>query len=586
MLSLGARDTFRDVYQSYGRDENSRGDDSTNAFRVLCSGVVEVKFKSFENREGRRFDGSLCDSSWWWFFSDGTDLCDHRFIICMGNITESSDMTACEFGRQETGSTAGNKIYFNGNIGGTPNPMKFNFNHWPGIVKVKLDVVDDDDGNTYDFVDHYEYQYETTSLGKEDDAPVKDLLLTGTRSSIDLQLKVFCDAHYYGQECLKFCKPADDETGHYTCDSITGDKICLTGVVCEAEINECASNPCLNDGSCQDASAGFLCICLPGFTGRLCESDIKECISNPCLNEGTCEEGVNGYNCTCMQGWTGSRCEFNIDECASAPCLHATNCHDGLNDYTCDCSPGYTGKSCEFSTNECASSPCLNSGFCEDLNNAYRCHCLKGTSGTHCEVNEDECESEPCQNGGSCLDQLGTYLCYCAKGYTGEMCQNKLGGCDSGPCLSGGTCMDTVDGFLCKCPVGLTGEVCEVNINDCESLPCRNGGQCSDGINNFTCSCPDGFTGSLCEISVENVTTQKTSETATLASISTSSTTTPMVVSSESAVTASTRNHSSNQETKPPALSHKSLTAQSLFQQVQFQKGHHRVIKNQVSQRK
>ena len=37
--------------------------------------------------------------------------------------------------------------------------------------------------------------------------------------------------------------------------------------------------------------------------------DIDECASNPCLNGGTCADDVNRYDCTCEAGYTGADCE-------------------------------------------------------------------------------------------------------------------------------------------------------------------------------------------------------------------------------------------------------------------------------------
>jgi len=37
-------------------------------------------------------------------------------------------------------------------------------------------------------------------------------------------------------------------------------------------INECESNPCLNDGTCSDQLGGFNCSCVPGFYGDRCET--------------------------------------------------------------------------------------------------------------------------------------------------------------------------------------------------------------------------------------------------------------------------------------------------------------------------
>ena len=59
----------------------------------------------------------------------------------------------------------------------------------------------------------------------------------------------------------------------------------------------------------------FTCDCHPGYTGSFCESDIEECASDPCMNQATCvenshNEGVNhqvaaGYSCLCAPGYTG-----------------------------------------------------------------------------------------------------------------------------------------------------------------------------------------------------------------------------------------------------------------------------------------
>ena len=38
-------------------------------------------------------------------------------------------------------------------------------------------------------------------------------------------------------------------------------------------------------------------------------SDIDECASNPCQNGGTCADDVNRYDCTCEAGYTGADCE-------------------------------------------------------------------------------------------------------------------------------------------------------------------------------------------------------------------------------------------------------------------------------------
>ena len=47
------------------------------------------------------------------------------------------------------------------------------------------------------------------------------------------------------------------------------------------------------------------CICLN-------DADIDECASSPCLNGGTCTDAINGFRCACAASLTGMRCELGI----------------------------------------------------------------------------------------------------------------------------------------------------------------------------------------------------------------------------------------------------------------------------------
>ena len=41
----------------------------------------------------------------------------------------------------------------------------------------------------------------------------------------------------------------------------------------------------------------------------LVTADIDECASNPCQNGGTCVDDVDAYWCVCMPGYTAARCQ-------------------------------------------------------------------------------------------------------------------------------------------------------------------------------------------------------------------------------------------------------------------------------------
>ena len=64
------------------------------------------------------------------------------------------------------------------------------------------------------------------------------------------------------------------------CDRIL---MCVSGVNCELEADECLSSPCQNGALCEDRFAEVECFCLPGFAGKYCEIDIDECAGEPCI---------------------------------------------------------------------------------------------------------------------------------------------------------------------------------------------------------------------------------------------------------------------------------------------------------------
>lgn len=334
-----------------------------------------------------------------------------------------------------------------------------------------------------------------------------------------------------------------DGINRYTCQCVPG----YTGIHCEININDCASDPCANGGVCMDLVNGYKCECPRGYYDARCLSDVDECASNPCVNGGRCEDGVNQFICHCPPGYGGKRCEVDIDECGSNPCQHGGTCRDALNSYTCTCMPGYTGLNCEINIDDCLHNPCKNGGTCIDLVNGYkcvcrvsftgrdcdykmdpcqpnRCHnkakctptsnyldftctCADGYTGRLCEQDINECDlSSPCRNGATCRNIPGSYQCICAKGYEGRDCTVNTDDCAESPCQNGGTCLDGTGDYTCLCLDGFEGKNCQVDINECLSYPCQNGATCNQYVNSYTCTCPLGFSGMNCQINDEDCT--------------------------------------------------------------------------------
>ena len=79
--------------------------------------------------------------------------------------------------------------------------------------------------------------------------------------------------------------------------------------------SECAENPCLNGGSCENGFNEFICKCKEGYEGRRCEQEVNLCKSNPCQHGGLCQKHFNSYTCQCQAGFQGKNCEVNVDDC-------------------------------------------------------------------------------------------------------------------------------------------------------------------------------------------------------------------------------------------------------------------------------
>ncbi|XP_065195919.1 uncharacterized protein LOC135827325 isoform X2 [Sycon ciliatum] len=234
--------------------------------------------------------------------------------------------------------------------------------------------------------------------------------------------------------------------------------VTLTTTIYSKDIDECASNPCVN-GNCTSGIQWFTCSCDVGWTGNLCDTkpkDYDECLSNPCLNNATCQDHPFAFTCICPQGYMGSRCQSLI----ACPALHKRD-SSGMLCIPCSCNA--------FGTSACD----------PDKGN---CLCKANVTGDNCDTCEDglyaagvnvdsclqcTCAANTTQPDKTCNGTTGA--CNCLTSYGGRSCQHcspgnyrKDGHCVPCVCSASGaydTSCDVLSG-QCNCRPGNTGQQC------------------------------------------------------------------------------------------------------------------------------
>lgn len=75
-------------------------------------------------------------------------------------------------------------------------------------------------------------------------------------------------------------------------------------------------------------SGSFTCTCNAGYYGNGFDcSDVDECSSNPCDANASCNNSAGGYTCSCNAGFAGNgKSCADVDECASSPCDGNASC--------------------------------------------------------------------------------------------------------------------------------------------------------------------------------------------------------------------------------------------------------------------
>ncbi|CAF1277775.1 unnamed protein product [Adineta ricciae] len=156
------------------------------------------------------------------------------------------------------------------------------------------------------------------------------------------------------------------------------------------------SRSCMNGGRCLQAANNYRCLCKPGYTGVFCDMNINECASNPCQYGGVCYDLQASYICYCQDGSFRSRCLPRAITTSTArtllcPCQNGGVC-SRIGSQICVCPIGYAGRFCEHmstvaAVSNCNGVQCINGGTCYgSTSDSARCLCKNGFTGRYCET--------------------------------------------------------------------------------------------------------------------------------------------------------------------------------------------------------
>lgn len=62
----------------------------------------------------------------------------------------------------------------------------------------------------------------------------------------------------------------------------------------------------MHDGECTDLVNDYKCTCDVFYTGKRCQHMIDDCASHPCQNGGSCVDMEGGFTCNCRPGFVGT----------------------------------------------------------------------------------------------------------------------------------------------------------------------------------------------------------------------------------------------------------------------------------------
>ncbi|XP_030370346.1 protein serrate [Scaptodrosophila lebanonensis] len=464
--------------------------------KINAAGNFELEILEISNTNNHLLSGYCCGlpAELRGTKTTGCSPCTTAFRLCLKEYqtTEqgASISTGCSFGNSTTKILGGSSFVLSDpGVGAIVLPFTFRWTKSFTLILQALDMY-----NT-SYPDAERLIEETSYSGVILPSPEwKTLDHIGRNARITYRVRVQCAVTYYNTTCTTFCRPRDDQFGHYACGS-EGQKLCLNGwqgVNCEEAICKPGCDPI--HGKCDRPGE---CECRPGWRGPLC----NECMVYPGCKHGSCNGSA--WKCVCDTNWGGILCDQDLNYCGThEPCMHGGTCENTAPDqYRCTCAEGLSGERCEIVEHPCATQPCKNGGTCtlkptnmtkqtttyrsiRGMSSAMgkpisRRNSMRSLAGLRAAQGQGQESTDigSQQNGSSStsrdaahqLPPLVEFTCGCATGWTGPTCEINIDECAGGPCEHGGTCVDLIGGFRCECPPEWHGDLCQLDVNECEA---------------------------------------------------------------------------------------------------------------------
>lgn len=94
-----------------------------------------------------------------------------------------------------------------------------------------------------------------------------------------------------------------DQVSRFVCECPAGNFSMLLGFFYIYRIGEQSETElCPTENHNLSSYPILMCFLLAGFSGEMCQINIDECSSTPCLNGAKCIDLPNGYECECSEG--------------------------------------------------------------------------------------------------------------------------------------------------------------------------------------------------------------------------------------------------------------------------------------------